>query len=327
MRYAASTLGTLDGARAQAPVGGGFSVGAFGGVLPDPINAAPSVAAQRFGVEATLNRPDLSLRPEAALVFHGSTFEGKLDEKRASGMFGVYPGQSRLGGHFEVSSFDSGNPWRASPIELTAAGLDTSVRVGPLQFGARGDVRQPVRSRWLASYLPLSWFCTTLPGGAPGAEACNGKASLRAVGTADVGLQVSNVSLTVGGTKISDIGETQTPDMLGLFAAGRVVRIAKRFRVDASGNYSQSTFVDMFGGSAGPGVTLLDDVIDFAAYYRNATLRYRAASPSLVQHGVGGTLMLFPSGQFLFTLQGEGITGADASAVVLFATMMWRPRL
>src|SRR5258706_2974665 len=42
--------------------------------LPDPGSAAPSVDAQRFGVEATYSRPEVAMRPEASLVLHGSTF-------------------------------------------------------------------------------------------------------------------------------------------------------------------------------------------------------------------------------------------------------------
>ena len=140
MKYAASTLGTLDGARMEAPLGAGFSVGAFGGFLPNPLGGEASLTAQRFGVEARYHRPDLDLRPEAALVANGSTFGGALDERRVSGMFGVYPGASRFGGHFEVSAFDANNPWGASPVEVTAAGLDQSIRIGAFELGSRFDL-------------------------------------------------------------------------------------------------------------------------------------------------------------------------------------------
>jgi hypothetical protein len=328
MRYAATTLGTLDGARAQAPLGAGITVGAFGGVLPNPLNADPSLTGQRFGVEARLSRPELSLRPEAALVVNGSTFDGKLDERRVSGMFGLYPGLSRVGGHFEVSSFDKSNPWKASPVELTAAGLDGSVRVGMFQFGARADVRQPARSRWLASYLPTSWFCRTVPSTAGAPDVCDGSTSLRAVGAVDAGVEVGKLSVTLGGTRITDLGQSgASPDMTGGFLAARVVRIARILRVEASGNLSRASYLDMTSGSVGPGVTLFDEVLDLSAYYRIATLQYRAVNTSYVQNGMGGTLMLFPRAELLFTFQGEGIQGDDAKAVLLFATAMWRPRL
>jgi hypothetical protein len=330
MKYAASTLGTLDGVRLRAPLGAGFSIGAFGGALPHPLSGVPQLVAQRFGIEATYHRPDVPLRPEAALVVHGSTFRGSLDERRISGTLALYPGRTRLGGHFEVSSFDKSNPWGAAPIELTAAGLDASFRAGVFQLGGRFDLRQPVRSKWLASFLPVSWFCRTVPppsGAPPGPEPCDGGTSTRALGALDAGVEIGNVSLTLGGTTIGDLAQTGgAPSMTGGFASARVVRIAKLVRLDASGSYSKASTLELVGGSAGPGVTLLDDVLDVSAYYRNATLRYRSVDASSVQHGVGATFMLFPAQSVLFTLQGEGITGTDVQAFLFFATAMWRPR-
>ena len=329
MRYAASTLGTLDGARVRVPLGDGLALGAFGGLLPNPLGGEPSLDAQRFGVEGTYSRPDLQLRPEGALVLHGSTFGGGLDERRLSGVFGLYPGHSRIGGHVEVSNFDSNNPWKAGSIELTAAGVDASARAGILQFGGRFDVRQPERSRWLASFLPPSWFCRTVPS-PPGVtsnnEPCDGSVSTRALGEVDAGVEVGNVSVQVGGTTIGDLTQGGEPRMLGGFAAGRVVRIEKLLRIEGSANYSTSTDVDMYGGTIGPGFTLFDDNLDLSAYYRNATLQYRATTTSVVQHGFGGVAMFFPSSDLLLTAQGESMVGSDVQALLFYATMMWRPR-
>jgi hypothetical protein len=330
MRYAASTLGTLDGLRVSAPLGAGFSVGAFGGVLPNPLSGAPATDAQRFGVEATYNRPELDLRPEAAIVVHGSTFGGTLDERRISGVVGLYPGPARLGGHFEVSSFPSDNPWKASPIELTAAGLDASTRFGVFELGARFDLRQPDRSRWLASYLPPTWFCRTIPappGTPPGPEPCDGSVSTRALGAVDAGVEIGPVSIVVGGTKIGDLTQTGgAPDMTGGFATGRVLYIARVARVDVSTNYSTATYLNMYGGSAGPGVSLFGDLVDLSSYYRYERLKYRSVSASLTQSAFGGTAMLFPSAVVLFTLQGEAITGDDVKAFMVLGTALFRPR-
>jgi hypothetical protein len=328
MRYAARTLGTLDGARVSAPLGAGFSIGAFGGALPDPLSNAPSTAAERFGVEAVYSRPDTDLRPELAVVAQGSTFEGALDERRLSGVFALYPGPSRLGGHFEVSAFDAGNPWGAKPVELTGAGFDTSVRRGVFQIDGRFDLRQPERSRWLASYLPASWFCTTvpLPVGAPaGPEDCDGRVSTRAYSTVDFGIQADRYSIMVGGTRVADLAQTAAPQMIGGFATGRVVRIAKVLRFDASASYSHATYLDMLSETAGPGLTLLGDALDLAVYYRGSTLRYRSIHSTLVQHGAGGSVTLFPSAAVLFALQGEAMTGPDVKALMLFGTATWRP--
>ncbi len=330
MPYAASTLGTLDGIRVEKGFGGGLTVGAFGGFLPNPLSGAPSADAQRFGVEARYSRPDLDLRPEAAVVVHGSTFNGGLDERRVSALFSLFPGPSRFGGYVEVSSFDASNPWHAGTVELTAAGVDESLRVGSFELGARFDVRQPERSRWLATFLPMSWFCTTVP--APAAnplatEPCNGNVSTSAFGEIDASVAIGNLSLAVGGLTVSDLTEQAEPSTFGGFASARVARIAKAYRLDVSANYSQSTFVNMAGGSAGPGVTLMDDVLDVSAYYRINVLRYAVDSASLLQQGVGGTFVILPSSELLFTLQGESIVGDDAKVLTMFATVVWRPRL
>jgi hypothetical protein len=330
MRYAASTLGTLDGARVQEGLGAGFSIGAFGGLLPNALSGAPSLDAQRFGVEGRYSRPDLALRPEAALVVHGSTFGGTLDERRVSGVFSVYPGPSRFGGYFEISSFDTNNPWKQPAVMLTAAGLDQSVRFGSFEVGARVDVRQPELSRWLASYLPASWFCTTVP--APGSnptapEPCNGKIDTRAFGELDGTYSIEHFSLTLGGLGITDVTQTSEPNMIGGFATARLLRLARALRFEASGNYSHSTYMNMFGGTAGPGVTLIDDALDVYAYYRLSVLQYRSDGAYLLQDGVGGTIVVLPSSDFMFTLQGEGITGDDAKALTIFGTATWRPHM
>jgi hypothetical protein len=329
MRYAASTLGTLDGARVGASIGEGLALGAFGGLLPDPLGGEPSLDAQRFGVEGRYSRPDLTLRPEGALVLHGSTFRGGLDERRLSGVFGIYPALSRIGGHVEVSNFDTNNPWKAAPVELTAAGVDASMRLGVFQLGGRFDLRQPERSRWLASFLPASWLCRTVPSPplvTSNSEPCDGSVSTRTLGEVDAGLEIDNVSMLVGGTAIGDLTQSGEPTMLGGLATARVVRIEQLLRVEGSVSYSHGTDIDMFSGTIGPGFTLLHDNLDLSAYYRNATLQYRATSTSYAQHGFGGVAMLFPNSDLLLTVQGESIAGSDVQAILFYATMMWRPR-
>ncbi|HLK37725.1 MAG TPA: hypothetical protein VKU41_13285, partial [Polyangiaceae bacterium] len=104
-------------------------------------------------------------------------------------------------------------------------------------------------------------------------------------------------------------------------------RVAKVLRLEAAADYSRSTYANMYGGSAGPGLTLLDDVLDVSAYYRFTVIEYRSDATSLVQDGIGGTIVVFPSSEVLFTLQGEGIVGDDVKALTIFATAAWRPHL
>jgi hypothetical protein len=244
-------------------------------------------------------------------------------------MFALYPGASRFGGHFQLSGFDSGNPWRANPIELTEAGLDSSVHAGVFEVGGRFDLRQPERSRWLASYLPLSFLCTTVPSppARPGTpEPCDGKVSTLAYGTIDAGMTLDRVSLFVGGTSMNDLTQPGAPSALGGFAAARVVRILGLLRLDASGSYSRSTYVDLLGASAGPGVTLFGDALDVSTYYGATVLRYRSSPASLLQHVAGGALVWLPTPSLLFAFQGEVLAGEDTGALMLFATVTFHPR-
>lgn len=330
MRYASSMLGTLDGARVTIPAGAGFSVSAFGGALPHPLSGAPALVAQRLGIETTYARPDTELRPEAALTLHGSTFDGDLDERRISAMVGVYPGHTRVGGHAEVSQFSSDNPWKASPVELTAAGVDASTRLGVFRLGGRLDVRQPVRSRWLLSYLPLSWFCRTTPDPAAptGPEICDGTVSTRAMAAADAGFDAGPVSLTVGATQSGDLTQGDSaPTMTGGFAAGRIVRIGGIARVDVSATYGAATMAETRSLTFGPGVSLFADRLDLGAYYRYAVVAYRSDRASLTQSAVGGTILLLPSSIVLATVQAEAMKGDDANALLVLASLVWRPRL
>jgi hypothetical protein len=330
MRYAASTLGALDGLRVEAPIAGGLSVGAFGGLLPNPLGGEVSSAAQRFGVELKFARPESQLRPEVALVAHGSMFEGRPDERRLSAIFGVYPGRSRFGGHVEVSNFDANNPWKASSVEVTAAGLDQSVRVGPFDFGGRFDLISPERSRWLASFLPPSWFCRTVPGSGPTpqTEVCDGRSSMRATGALNAGLTVGNFSITGGATAMGDVSHNASnPRVLGGFAAARLVRIAKLLRFDVTANYSDASSIRMGSGSGGAGLTLLEDALDISVYYRRAELLYTALNGYVHHDAVGGMVVITPHPSMMFTAQAEGTGGSDTNSLFVFATALWRPRL
>ena len=328
MKYAASTLGTLDGIRLQAPLGGGVTLAAFGGFLPNPLGSEIAVDAQRFGVEARWYRPDLGVRPEAALVIHGSMFQGKPDERRVSAMFGVYPGRARIGGHIEVSNFDSNNPWNAAPVEITAAGLDDSVRIGPFELGSRIDFIEPERSRWLASYLPTTWFCRPVasPGTPTNAEPCDGANDMRAQGQLTMSYTKGMIAATIGGTAMADVSHGTEPRVLGGYVSARLVRIAKVLRLEASANYSNATYLDMFGGTAGLGVTVFHDALDVSAYYRRSELAYASNDTFLEQNGFGGAIVLFPTATVMATVQGEAITGNDFNGVYVFGTIAWRPR-
>lgn len=334
MRYAAATLGTLDGVRVRTTIGdSGFAVAAFGGLLPDPMSSTPSIDAQRFGAEASYSDPTSSLRPEAALVLNGSTFGGNLDERRLGGLLGLYPGQHRIGAHFELGSYSANNPFGAPSLDLNNAGFDGSVLFGPVQIGARADVRKPERSLWLASYLPLAFFCLTappenpvpVPGERAIPETCDGRTPTRVEGALDATVTLDNVILSAGATTARDVSIGGLASVLGGFASGRVYRIAKFFRADAAASYTTATYARMLGLTAGPGATVLSDTLDVGAYYRFASVTYDAGGSSNSQNGFGLLGTFIPSRQFSISLQAEAIRGTDTDALIAFMSAMYRP--
>jgi hypothetical protein len=338
IKYAAATLGALDGIRARAPIGQDFSVSAFGGVLPDPLDGEPSTASQRFGAEVAFSKPEVGLRPEAAVVVHGSTYDGRADERRISGVVGIYPGRSRVGAHVEVSAFDKDNPWGVNTTELTAAGLDAMVRVGVLQLGAHADMRQQERSRFLASFLPPSWFCVRVPGpppapttppnppNPPNPDQCDPRATTLYQAGVDAGLTTDHFALFLAGLASDNLARSSAPSQAGVLANMRVLRIYRGLRLEASGTASTGTFMDIFSGGGGPGISAFGDRFDASIYYRRTIMQYRVGDV-LTGNAIGAYATLLSGHDVVVSLQGEGTNGDDLRAVMGAVVVVWRPRL
>jgi hypothetical protein len=335
LRYASATLGALDGLRLRAPLGSSASVSAFGGFVPHPLTGLPSAASQRFGAELNYVGDRSTLRPEAAVVAHGSTYDGKLDERRLAALVAVYPGQSRIGAHAEASLFDPSNAWGLKPFELTALGVDASLRAKAFQFGARVDMHQQERSRFIASFFPASWLCVTAPapapapGAAPVADTCaDARANTYYSASADAGLTTERFALTLGATVLKNpLRGAAAASQMGAFVNARVLRIFKKLRLDSGASYSSGTYLNLLNWTAGPGATLLHERLDVSLYYRQSFLTYAAtsASPSLLNHTVGASLNYLPTPQLVFAAQGEGFVGGDTGAAILYLTTIWRP--
>ena len=114
LRYAAQSVGMLDGLRVRTESFGPFTFGAFGGFVPDARDGRPAFDAARFGVEASARDLNAPLRPMASVVALGSVFDGSMDERRLLVQAQLLPGRSRVGGHFEMQLFDEDNPFGAS---------------------------------------------------------------------------------------------------------------------------------------------------------------------------------------------------------------------
>ncbi|HSN26476.1 MAG TPA: hypothetical protein VLT45_09325 [Kofleriaceae bacterium] len=79
LRYAATSVGMLDGGRAAFHTGN-FELAAYGGIVPDPTSAAPDTGASRFGAEAIYDSPT-GWHPHVAVNAHGSTWNGAIVER------------------------------------------------------------------------------------------------------------------------------------------------------------------------------------------------------------------------------------------------------
>lgn len=160
----APMLGELDGGRARTAYFGPLAAGAFGGFLPDPVDGRLDDASQRFGVDLTLDAPDVGTRPYAALVAHGTTFDGELDERKLDLLLGLHPGDVQLHAAGELSLYDRGSELADDAVELTLAHLDATYEGARVIAGVRGSTYLPERSERLRALLDVSRVCTTEPG-------------------------------------------------------------------------------------------------------------------------------------------------------------------
>ncbi|MCB9571748.1 MAG: hypothetical protein H6709_06615 [Kofleriaceae bacterium] len=322
LRWAAASVGQLDGARLAAPVGGGLTLAAFGGVVPDPVSGRPDPAATRFGVEVALDRPAAAWSPSLRLSAHGSTWEGTLDERRVAVEAAAGKGAVDVAAHVELDGFASDNPWGAKAIELGAAGLDVSWRRGGVHAGGRVDVRGTERSLRLAAALPIDWLCTTeaLPAGGA-AEPCASR-MLRSQATAAAGWRGGKLAID-GGVTALHVPDSAVAVELSGFATARV-ELPARLRLQLGGDAGRASFVDFGGVTAALGGTALAGRLDLTARYRFGRVVYASAFAPLLAHraGVDAALAL---GDLDVGLDAEVETGGDLEALAVLATLTWRP--
>lgn len=329
LRYAASTVGQLDGLRIQSPNVSGLTFGAFGGFVPNPLDGVPSFEMSRFGLEAKFQMPESELQPMVSLVGHGSTYGGGIDERRLTATFDMFPGDARIGAHAEINAFDADNPWGADEVELSAAGVDGTLRAGMFHAGARFDMRRPERSNWLAAYLPPSWLCVRAPG-APGTppanEACAGQFEPRYFTSADVGVEIDTLAITGGATLIKIAGADGL-DQLGGWLSARMIRLFEVGRGDLTFMVSTGEVIESYSLRVGVGAVVVPDVLDLSLHYRPALTRYRADIDRYWEHTVGGTVLLNATPDLAMNLDLDALTSRDIDALIIMAGVIWRPRL
>ncbi len=324
--FVAVGVGQLDGLRVRSPSWAGFTIGAFGGTVPDPLDNRPSIDTTRFGVQLAYQNESLDAQPFVGLSMHASTFMGDIDERRLNAEFDVFPGAGRIAGHFELSMHDETNPWRAPRFEVSAAGLDASFRVGIFQLAGRFDMRLPERSLWLTSYLPLGYLCNTVPDAASstGDEiVCANSNDARYFGGLDASFTFSRFALHAGASIVHSESANQFEQLSGYIQA-RILRIADIMWTDLSLAAYARAFVSDYAARLGLGVDI-GRVGEVSAYYRASLNQYTASPSNWLQHSAGGVLYFSLGHDLDLGVRVDGMFGEDVSVLVLGSNLTWRP--
>ncbi|MDH5672687.1 MAG: hypothetical protein OEZ06_11090 [Myxococcales bacterium] len=316
LRYAAQSLGPMDGARLSAPLGAGLSLSAFGGGVPQPLDGSPDFSTQRFGAELLYDNVESELRPRVSLTAHGSHFEDRLDERRLQLRLDLEPGAFHVGGYAQASLFDEDNPWNAAPQELSAAGARGGARLGPVRLGARFDMQRPERSRWLASFFPQDALCIALP--APPsdiAESCHGDEA-RYLAQADIGLHFERVALRLAftGSQTKFLPSEQLGALLHL----RWLEPLRATGLDASLVVSEGSLMRSAAFTLAPSLSL-GATTELSLRYRPAIARYTADVGYFIEHGLGTGLRLMPTADIDFSIDADFVTGRDVDMVLIQA--------
>ncbi|MBW2627974.1 MAG: hypothetical protein JRE45_10165 [Deltaproteobacteria bacterium] len=300
--------------------------GAFGGAVPNPLDNRPTLDTTRFGVQLAYQNESLDSQPFVGLSMHASTFMGNIDERRLNAEFDVFPGNGRVAGHFELSMHDEVNPWQAPRFEVSAAGLDASLRVGLFQVSGRFDMRLPERSIWLTTYLPLGYLCNTVPDPVSSAGdqiVCLNSNDARYFGGLDTSFTFSRVALHAG----ANIVHSETADdfeQISGYLQARVLRIADIAWADVSVAAYARSFVSDYAARLGAGVDI-GRVGEISAYYRVSLNQYTAAPTNWLQHAAGAMLYLSLGHDLDLGLRLDGVFGEDVSVLVLGSNLTWRP--
>ena len=319
LRFAASSLGMLDGARAAYHIGA-FELAGFGGLVPDPLSGKPDTSTSRFGTELVYDAAQSAWQPRVAVVAYGSTWQGKLDERRLSVVATANRSTLWLDTWAEAQQFPSDNPWQAHAVELTGAGGTAEWREHGKHAGVDIAYLRPERSLRLAALLPPSWLCTLAPQPGDVAETCAG-GDAWVTTSASAGIRTSRYALdgvaTVGESQGIYRGYEASGYARGELRAGDV-----RFVLGGSGGHA--SFATWIAGEGGLGARLLRR-LDAVVTYRPELLDYHASTGPMLLHSLvmDGYLPLSRS----LDLAGSAVatTGADRTALAMLATFIWRP--
>lgn len=320
LRYAASSVGMLDGARASVRVSR-LELAAFGGLVPDPISGRPDAGASRFGTEVSFDDAASPWQPRVSLVGYGSTWDGELDERRLAVVASANRASVFADAWAEAQAFPANNPWGAHAVEVTGAGATAQYRHRGMRLGADLTFLRPERSLRLAAALPPGWLCTRYPqdGDVPD-ETCTGGDSW---GSASVfaGARGRRWSVDAIGAVGRTNGVATFYDSSG-YLAGELRFGPQRVLAGVSGG--RSSFASWTAAHVGAGF-VLSRRLDIAARYRPELLDYAAATEAYLQHGVVIDAHVAVSPELDVVISALGTVGPDRDAGALLTTLAWRP--
>ncbi len=319
LRYASAMVGMLDGARVELQAAEGLRLAAFGGVVPRPDDAMPSFDARRFGVEFSYQDVESPTRPSLTVTTYGSHFAGALDERRIAARGRLTGSDWGAGAYAEVSFFDRDNPWGASPSELSAGGADGQLRFGDLELRGRVDVRRPERSQWLASQLPLSFFCDDAGQGAAGG--CTGVNEPRLLGALSTLYRVPNGSLSLGVSYINTF--SSAVHQFRGFATGRYGLVPRTLFVNAGLSASDGSLLARGAGSVGMSYLARD--IELGLDYRPRITFYNSDIESSFDQRFDMRARWNASSTVAVLADAYLFVGRDQRAFLGTISFLWRP--
>jgi hypothetical protein len=319
LRYAASSVGMLDGARGAFHVGD-LELAAFGGIVPDPVNGKPDTSATRFGASGIYDIVENPWRPRVEVTATGSTWTGQLDERRLSVDANANKGAWSMDAWAEGQEFAKNNPWNAPTVQLTGAGANAEWRDSGSHAGVDLDFLRPERSLRLAAALPSAWLCTQNPLPGNVAETCSGSDYWNTA-TASAGTRFGRFSVDAYGTVgYSHLMETSLD--ASLYVRGEVQILQERFVF--GGTVGQADFGAWDSGEAGIG-TVRWRPLDLLVRYRFDLLDYVASTGVIREHTLAADVRYPYSRSLDVGLSAVGTTGSDRTLLAVLTTIVWRP--
>lgn len=318
LRYAAASIGMLDGGRASFRRGG-LEVAAFGGLVPDPVSGEPATGASRFGAEASYEADD-AWRPRATITASGSVWNGRADERRLAASASAGLGGLWLDMWTEAQLFSADNPWGADGVVITGAGASAIWRQRGSHLGVDLGFLRPERSLRLAASLPAGWSCSDAPGPTAADGACGADDSWTTA-TASAGHRGAWWSLDAVGFLGRTRGAAASFDRSG-YLRGELRRGVHRLVLGGSAGHT--AFASWTAGELGAGTTP-SRPFDAELRYRPELLDYAASTGPVVVHGLALDLRYAASATLDLATSAVAATGADRDALVVSLTLAWRP--